>query len=212
MVDLTFEPDLVEPFYLNFMNANILALPVEEQASIAARFRETLPSYSDDLLVAMLRSSWRPAKVAAWVIAARHDQRFVPALTEWILRAPWHTEHLCIALAALATDEAAVGLVTYLCTLLPPTGAVGAHDESVSPDWAIAGLSFVDSQLGSHRAASFLATGGPWHRFIESRPLLSFGSNPAAIRDHWVTRLATAQSVLPDAVRFIESHLSGDVA
>ena len=65
-MDYTFHPTLVEPFYRHFMNANFLSEPEADRAEVIAKFQKTLPLYTEQDLRMMLRSSWRPAKVAAW--------------------------------------------------------------------------------------------------------------------------------------------------
>jgi hypothetical protein len=205
--DLAFHPRLVDPFYLAFINANILGFPVEEQEAIAGRFRETLPAYTDDLIVKMLRHSWRPAKVAAWVVAARPHQRFLPILAERLQREAAYAEHLCIALAAIGSHKAADILVAYLYALLPPTGYVEGFDEAISPDWALAALGVIDSESGSNRCREFLVPEGPWEQFVASRPL--FGAQPSGgLSQARLGRLAGAQSLVPATLRFIRSHLS----
>lgn len=207
VTELAFHPELVAPFCQQFMNANVLALSGDARASLAARFRQALPSYSRDLLATMLRSSWRPAKVAAWVIAVRRDHAMVVTLAECLRKSPAYAEHLCIALAALGSQEAAQALVDYLASMLPPSGNVPGLDEKVSPDWAIAALAESDTHLGTQRAAELLAPDGPWDQFVASRPLLGANASPG-LRESWSSRLASAQSLLPQALHFIRTELS----
>ena len=155
----------------------------------------------------MLGAGWRPSKVAAWVVAARRDRAFTPALVAELKRAPGYAEHLCIALAALASTETAEGLAGYIRTLLPPAGSVPAVDETVSPDWALAALFQIDAQLGSAHAFEFIRSTGPWDRFVTSRAETGPGASPALAK-RWEARLAAAKSALPEALRLLRSHLS----
>ncbi len=192
--DYTFHPVLVAPFYLQFMNANVLSMPEDERGRLAAKFRETLPLYSDRDLRYMLRWSWRPAKVAAWVIATRGDRTFIPDLADHLANHVY-VEHICIALAALGGATAAEPLQVYLGSVLPPTGNSDPWEECISPDWALAALEHIDAPS----ARSWLEPAGPWERFLTvCDPRLA---------DPWKSRLEEAGEAIPRVMTFIHEEL-----
>ncbi len=194
--DYTFHPILVAPFYLQFMNANVLLMPTHERARLIEQFRETLPLYSSKDLRYMLRSSWRPAKVAAWVIATRGDHAFVADLAEQLAKRD-HVEHICIALATLGGPSASEALHVYLASVLPPGGPSDPWEESISPDWALAALELMDAPS----ARSWLAPTGPWEQFLTA-------CHPRLV-DPWRRRLEAANETIPRAVSFIRQELRG---
>ena len=190
----TFHPILVQPFYLDLMNAGLLARPKEKRDEVVEKLRQTLPLFSDDDIRGMLRSSWRPAKVAAWVIAARRDESFIPDL-ERHMKATHYMEHACIALATLGSAQALGVLQRYLRSILPPEKMPDCKDEAVSPDWALAAIELIKPEA-FHQ---WTAPTGPWTSFLRE---IGYG-----FEAHWQRRLQQARERLPQAVALIRNEL-----
>lgn len=198
----------MKPCYLRLMNANIVHDSPEEQARFAVLFKAALPKYRDADLEAMLRSSWRPSKVAAWVVAARRDRSFLPLLAERATESPQHAEHLLIALTVLGGNEGADAVTDYLRQILPPGGTAWPIDEAVRPDDALAALALLDRRLGTDRASEFLNPDGPWDQFVESAAASCPESWRNRVVDAWNDRLEASRRDIPAAVDFIETYLS----
>lgn len=88
MSDLTFHPRWVKPFYGHLINPyNILSLSDRERAVLASQIIEIIPELDDRILREMLWESWRPAKVAAWIIGIRRLERFTEIIGQELLKA-----------------------------------------------------------------------------------------------------------------------------
>ena len=157
MPDLTFHPTLVVPFYGHLMNGNIVTLtPSEERVRLWCEFREVMRTVSDDMLVAMLRSSWRPAKVAAWAIADRGRHGLLPEVARQLKQSPDHAEHLCICLARLGGEEALVALLGYAeaCAGVQLAGVLDS--DRLSTTWARCALRYLDAPDAGELFARFV--------------------------------------------------------
>jgi hypothetical protein len=160
MTGWTFHPKLVDPFYLHFMNGNIVADPFAGQRdAVIALFKQRLPEYTDEGLRAMLAESWRPAKVAAWVIGAERRRRYLPEIARRVLEQPAYAEHFCICLGRLGGEQALAALMSYLDGCASGALQFNPYDETVSPDWALCALEYLDAgraAAGESRWAVFL--------------------------------------------------------
>lgn len=194
MTDLTFHRTLVEPFYLHFLAANIAREPADQARSVLALFKRTLPEYSTTLLQEMLASAWRRAKVAAWVIAAQRRAALVPEVCRRLLAQPSHVEHFCIALARVNDERPRGALLSYLGACADGTLHMGAWDESVDPDWALAAIEVTGSPAGSRKTAGEEA----WQRFLVRQN--------EGLRRCFVQRLPLARALLRDTLRLLEEH------
>ena len=146
MSDLTFHPTLVAPFYAHFMNGNIVTLaPPEERARVWREFREVMGTVEDDTLLAMLRSSWRPAKVAAWAIADRRLHGLLPEVARQLKQSPDHAEHLCICLARLGGAEALAALTGYAEACAEGRLGGALESDRLSTTWARCALQHLDA-------------------------------------------------------------------
>lgn len=189
------EPDLVEPFYLHFMNANLLTPTAEEEgAALWERFRGVLPLYDDATLERMLVGGWRSSKVAAWAIAASGRIALTPSVTKALFASPGYVEHLCICLAVLGSAEAAAALMRYLEGCADGSLQVNAFDETVGPHWALAALESLET--GSEVPASGHRE-SLWARFVERQDTRSRGS--------FVRGREEAMALLPRAVEWLRS-------
>jgi len=163
-MDWTFHPTLVEPFYLLVMNANVLSETEAKQAEFMKSLGQAAASVTDDELLEMLRSSWRPAKVAAWLIAIGKREQFVPHLEAMLLVRPDHAEHVCIALAALHAISSVDALQRYVDFCAEGKFAPGDElGERLSPDWAVAAIEHIGD------ASAALRAGSGWTAFLAAQ-------------------------------------------
>src|SRR5688572_128744 len=96
LLDYTFHPVYVNPYYGLLMNANF----VRETEQVPKLFQglRTIEKELDDFqLISMLRSTWRPAKVAAWLIGLNRKRNLEEELFNEIRKRPLYCEHLIFA-------------------------------------------------------------------------------------------------------------------
>ncbi len=112
---------------------------------------------SDEDLSTLLDLEWRSRITAAWLIALDRRIQFRDALGELLLASELVHAGIgyCIALARFAQPEDADILAAYLDRYLP------RPDCRYNQDAAIGALLYLDEQLGTNRADSYL---GLWHR------------------------------------------------
>jgi hypothetical protein len=184
---------LVEPFYLHFMNGNIVSItPPEERRSVMTLFAARLPEYSDDMLGAMFATGgWREAKVAAWAIAAgrRFSQRSTVA--RLLAERPGYAEHLCLALERLGGEESAGALIAYLVGCADGSLQRNEHDETVSPEWALSAMQSLDS------TRSTLAQ-DHWERFVARQVSL--------LQESYRRRAASVKDLFPRATALLDEY------
>ena len=149
----------VEPFYLELMNANFLRLDRDGRHRFADSFKAIMCELDDATLEAMLYESWRPAKVAAWIIGLRHLTYFVDVVGSELLRGPAYSEHLCISLTLLAVPDGANYLEQYVGRYLAPD-ASDFQSDMLAAGWAMAGLV---------RAKDWITSPDPQYDFKKSR-------------------------------------------
>ncbi|MFD0997851.1 DUF6000 family protein [Ohtaekwangia kribbensis] len=103
MIDYTFHPKYVEPYYLLLMNANFIREP--EKAPDLFRNLKLLSRELDNAqLSIMLKSSWRPAKVAAWIIGLSGRTELEEDLIQLMKYNASYCEHLIFALTLLDVE------------------------------------------------------------------------------------------------------------
>jgi hypothetical protein len=173
MPDYTFHPRWVKPFYLELMGFNFLRLDSNQQAEFAASLREIFDELDDTTLREMNWSSWRPQKVAAWVIGIRRLKHVTELLGQELFRSPSYTEHLCFALARLGGPIATTALALYLEEYIKPADGSYLFMDRYSFQWTLAALIWIDEQEGTTTAQKYLEPGGLWEGFL------------AAMQNYW---------------------------
>jgi hypothetical protein len=102
MTDYTFHPDYVDPYYLLLMNANFVSRP-EHIPGLFNGLKKIEKELDNVQLTHMLRSTWRPSKVAAWIIGLYQKVELEDELINKLYNSPIYCEHLIFALAFLNT-------------------------------------------------------------------------------------------------------------
>lgn len=209
MSDWTFHPRYVEPFYLHFMNGNIVHEPPEVRTRLLTEFRLLSAELDDRQIGEMLESSWRSAKVAAWHVAYGRRAGLIPRIQALLIEQPAHVEHLCIALACVSHPETRAALLSYLegCA----SGALLSHwdDEAVRPEWAVCVLRHLDA-AGESPAADEL-----WVQFLARlNRALSATSVPSrfetALLSSWTRRLDGARKTLGATLALLDQAQRAD--
>lgn len=103
MTDYTFHPDYVNPYYLLLMNANFVRYPAEIPGLFNG-LKKIEKELDNTQLTYMLRSSWRPSKVAAWLIGLYQKLELENELINTLHNSPIYCEHLIFALTFLNTE------------------------------------------------------------------------------------------------------------
>ena len=141
-MDYTFHPTLVEPFYGllmagNFLRPNIIV----NHPEFASNLKSTLPAYSNLDLRVMLQDSWRPQKVAAWVIGLKRMLSWEDDVAKVLLSSKAEAEHLVIAIILLRTENGANILEEYLISRFQDQEVdINSFDRlSLSIGWALSG-------------------------------------------------------------------------
>lgn len=103
MIDYTFHPKYVEPYYLMLMNANFIREP-EKAPDLFRNLRLLSHELDNAQLSIMLKSSWRPAKVAAWIIGLSGRKELEEDLIQLMKYNASYCEHLIFALTLLDVE------------------------------------------------------------------------------------------------------------
>ncbi|MEI8058268.1 MAG: DUF6000 family protein [Actinomycetes bacterium] len=155
---------LVAPFYLNVLHGNLTRLTPSEQDSLRAQMRAVATEVSlDDARSLWALMEWRCNIMASWwatvwgwpEAAVEVERLLLPS------RLIYAGQGHCVALAGLATDDAAEVLCRYLDTYL------AAPDKYYDQTWAMSALSIVDQVQGEHRAEERM---GAWSQWVADKP------------------------------------------
>jgi len=152
MTDYTLHPDYVAPYYLLLMNANF----VRESENIPGLFNglKKIEKELDNVqLTYMLRSSWRPSKVAAWIIGLYQKVQLEDELINTLHMAPMYCEHLIFALAFLNSENSISSIERHIqleTDSLKKNFDINRIDR-VSLDWAIVALGWLDKVNKTNR-------------------------------------------------------------
>lgn len=103
MIDYTFHPKYVEPYYLLLMNANFIREP-EKAPDLFRNLRLLSHELDNAQLSIMLKSSWRPAKVAAWIIGLSGRKELEEDIIQLMKYNASYCEHLIFALTLLDAE------------------------------------------------------------------------------------------------------------
>jgi Family of unknown function (DUF6000) len=155
---------LVAPFYLNVLHGNLTGLAASEQATVKDEMRGVAAEVTLDVARSLwqmlewrcnIMASWW-ATVWGWPEAATEVERvLIPS------RLTYAGQGHCLALAGLATNDAAQVLCRYLDTYL------AQPDKYYDQTWAMSALSIVDEATGDHRADD---RSEAWNRWIADKP------------------------------------------
>jgi hypothetical protein len=187
------DSNLVDPFYMHFMNANILTTtPLEERAAVRELFRRRLPDYDDPTLKAMLNGGWRASKVGAWAIAAGDRVALLPDVASHLQSGAGYVEHCCIALACLGRAESVPPLTSYLERCADGSMQRNAVDDTVGPHWALAALQSLEAATAVPDADQREAR---WQQFLDRQD--------TRLREAFVRGRDEATTLLPRAVDWL---------
>jgi Family of unknown function (DUF6000) len=171
----------VAPFYLDLMGAHFVRLPPAKQVAFATSVQSALATVSPAILTAMLQDpNWRTRCVAAWFIGFLRADAFHHMVCAGLHQHPFHAEPYCFALARFGDRHAATCLVRYLSHSLA-SEQIADESESLSVDWALASLQWLDHQQGTHTADAFLVPHGLWQQFVDD------GLYRVAARHRWLS-------------------------
>jgi len=201
MADWTFHPRFVSPFYMQLIGGNLAALAPPERAALHAEFHARAAEITEPELLEMLRSSWRPATVAAWFIAARRGVALQVDLERFLVARPAHVAPMCLCLAHLGGDSARDALSGYVQGCTDGSLHMQPCDDSLTPEWALCAWSHLTGEAPQARWTVFVDAeiGGlekiDWYR---SRPHFLTRQ-----RDGWNARFAAARAALPQMLAFV---------
>ncbi|HVV09021.1 DUF6000 family protein [Amycolatopsis sp.] len=152
--------------HLKLSEAGVLAMDQETRAQFGRALATDARAITDHELAELLSYEWGASLTAAWLIAL--DRRTVHRdrirellLASEIVRAG---QGYCLALARFGTPEDAGILAEYLDKYLPRTDL--RHDQFS----ALGALLYLDSQLGTNKAARYLD--GDWQKWLAMGPTM----------------------------------------
>ncbi len=205
MTDWTFHPTLVAPFYGSLMRANIAYYPPEKQEQVLSAFRILAMEVSDQQILEMLNSTWRPSIVAAWFIAYKQNPDYLPYLESILLARPGHVSHICICLARVSGTSTQSVLFSYLEGCANGSLQNSWIDESITPEWVICTLEYL---YGSDIAKKTVAK---WSEF------LNYQHQNYELHEHtciysdmltaWNVRLQYARTTFPIIMQLFDNGL-----
>ncbi|NBW38400.1 MAG: hypothetical protein EBR30_25925 [Cytophagia bacterium] len=152
MTDYTFHPEYVEPYYGLLMNANFVGQP-DSTPRLFNGLKKIEKELDTFQLVSMLRSSWRPSKVAAWTIGFCQRVALEHELINTLRNTPFNSEHLIFGLAFLNTESSISSIESYVeleTDSLKENFQLDRIDW-LSFDWAIAALTWLDKTNNTNR-------------------------------------------------------------
>jgi len=200
MIDYTFHPKYVEPYYLLLMNANFIRDP--EKAPDLFRNLKLISSELDNAQLAiMLKSSWRPSKVAAWIIGLSGRKELEEDLIQLMKYNASYCEHVIFALTLL-NAEAKV-MEEYITDQIRKSEALSVMDlERFSFAWAMAALDWLsDKKNVDVRTAEFTTT---WQNFITT--LETKSARLANFNIHDMLKLPLTKRNFYQALRLVEQN------
>jgi len=162
----------VVPTYLEILHANYCRHQTHEKQAFQQVVLQALQEVGEADIAELLvpadeaeETSWREQLTASWLCGLQGWQQFAPTIGKLLLASEmcYAGQGFCFALACFATEESAAYLVEYLRTYLPQIELY--YDQ----DWAMPALLWVDEQLGTSYAQSFLAPSGLWEQFASAR-------------------------------------------
>ena len=149
MTDLAFHPTYVDPYYLKLMNLNFLKNSDAEVSSLFDSLRQLGLELSDEMLVKMLNESWRPAKVAAWVIGLSNRKKLASEIRNGLQKpGTQYCEHLLINLLILDPLKCKEPIQSFLYQQFKyfiDTKNILIID-CLSIDWALSILSYLEKR------------------------------------------------------------------
>jgi hypothetical protein len=128
-----------------------------------SEFVEACVEATPELTLSLLAEfNWRPRVVGARFVAVRRYFELQETVSALLLRSDvcYAGREYCLALAALANEEAAETLASYLDYYL------SRRDLYYDQGPAMAALMYLDEVLGSNRAQQFME---PWQRFLSDK-------------------------------------------
>lgn len=157
---LDFHLKYVDPYYgglmeCNFLNREISDNPVEFLGTVR-RLRDEL---SNEDILKLLNSSWRPSKVGAWIIGLCRINELEEDLIQVLHNSPKYGEHIIINLILLNSRLGKSALIYFLETQLEELVKLSKAGqiykafnqlEGHSLLWAFRGIKYLDSVNGSN--------------------------------------------------------------
>jgi len=169
MADYTFHPLYVDPYYLLLMNANFVREP-EKAPDLFNGLKKIEKELDNVELTYMLRSSWRPSKVAAWIIGICHKVELEDELINTLHKDPFYCEHLFFALAFLNTEKGIAGIERHI--QLQTDYLKEKFDliriEKMRFDCAVATLGWLDKQNNTNRVERALQVWDTFKKDVEA--------------------------------------------
>lgn len=167
MTDYTFHPVYVDPYYLLLMNANFVREPkrVTELFNGLKKIEKELDNIQ---LTHMLRASWRPSKVAAWIIGLHRKMELEDELINVLHKNPIYCEHLIFALSLLNTEKSIDGIEKHI--QLQTDSLKVKFDilriETMRFESALVALGWLDKQNKTNRAEKSLQVWGSFKKDV----------------------------------------------
>lgn len=201
MIDYTFHPKYVEPYYLLLMNANFIREP--EKAPDLFRNLKLLSAELDNAQLAiMLKSSWRPSKVAAWIIGLSGRKELQEDLIQLMKYNASYCEHAIFALTLL--DVEAKVLEEYITDQMRKSEALPVMDiERFSFAWSMAALDWLsDKKNKDVRSDEFIRK---WQSFIAS--LEAKANSVVNFNIHEMLKLSATRKNFYKALQLVEQTI-----
>ncbi|MCH7309661.1 DUF6000 family protein [Acinetobacter sp. NIPH 1852] len=185
-------PKYVQPFYLEFMNGNIILISEAKRKVLWKAFTSCALELSDIEIIQMVNEGWRSEKVGVWTIALRKMNQFSDKILLRLLQYPNRTEHLCICLARLGGEQSYAGLLKYIEKCNDTVLENRCINEALQPEWAYAALNYLQPE-------SKVLHDRQWFLFLEELP--------PVYKEFWKKRHNHVQSTFLLVMELFDIHL-----
>lgn len=153
--NLDFHPKYVEPFYIRLIGFGFMQNNNAESCVLFLNsIKELRKDLSNDEVLNLLNSNWRPSKVGAWLIGLCKISELKKELIEYLKNQPIYCEHAIINLAIFNTEDANRAIKDHLVNQLQNMldyslkkegyNAFKIYDQN-SISWGIGAIKYLDS-------------------------------------------------------------------
>lgn len=174
--ELTFHPKYVAPFYMDLMKLNFLRKSDEEIKALFSSINHLSGDLSDEILIEMLNDSWRPSKVAAWVIGIAERTNLINELELFISEEGcYYSEHVLLNLLILRGRDSSQIIKKFIIQQVNFIIRDGNkyEVEKLSIDWAISILGYIDKEFETNNLNDIFSS-KEWAIFVDELSKISY--------------------------------------
>jgi hypothetical protein len=147
MLHLDLYPKYVTPFYGELLNLNFTSKSDEAIGTLFHSIQSIAKEINDETLITMLNATYRPSKVAAWIIGMDRRTHLIKELEFFLCKSGIiYTEHVLLNLLLLTgkkSIQTVIDFITQQIKFYLNQGNI-IFLESSSIDWAISIVGYLD--------------------------------------------------------------------